>query len=368
MIYVIIGTRGQFIKMFPIMKLLDKARIEYKFVYTSQHYNFIGNTRKSLEIREPDIYLARKKSDLVNIWEVIIWALTVLWNGRKLSIKNNDSILIHGETETSILSLIVGKFYRCKIIHVEAGLRSGKLFDPFPEEIFRHIMDAFCDVHFSPYQEDAKNIGKKNNIYVTNGNTVFDSVRFAIKIPPSSLLKDITGKFVVFSLRRMETLYSKQNLSASIDILEEILQKGFPVIWPLYEVTRYYLKRKGLWYRIEKLKKNFSLRTTGYFDYVDYMHLIKRSEFVVSDGGGPQSETYYLNKPILLLRKTTENVPGMGETAYLSEINLEKSKYFISHYKEFKRKHEISVSPSRYIVNFLKNNSSKPEKSQKYEN
>lgn len=354
MIYIILGTRGQFMKMFPLMMLFDKEKIEYKFIYTGQHPN-VMETVRVLGIRKPDIILASRKKDMVNIWEVMVWAFIVLFNARKLPIKIDDHVLIHGNAETSFLSLLIAKYFRAKAVRVEAGTRSGNFLSPFPEEIINAVLDKFSDIYFCPYQENADTIKKKKDVYAVNGNTGFDSVHCALEVQPSDVVKKIIkGAYVVFTARRMETVYNFHNLTKIISVLEEILKRGFVVIWPIHQFTAYGLKKNKLWGKIEELKSQYKLETENIFNYVDYVHILRNSEFIASDGSGPQNEAYFLNKPFLILRNTIINEPGINENAFSSELNLKKSIYFLDHYKEFKRKSLIKGSPSQYIVDFFK--------------
>lgn len=356
MIYIIIGTKGHFMKMFPIMKLFDREKIDYKFIHTCQHYGIIEKSRKKLKVRKPDVYLTLKKEDLRNIWDFLCWAPQVLWNARKLPITKDDFVIIHGDNESTLLGFIIGKFFRAKIVHVEAGRRTHDWLRPFPEEIIRTIVSQFSDVCFCPDKKDAANLKEKKGVYVTGGNVVSDSVRWALRFQPSLKIKKLRKtQYVVFLFHRKENLFLTQRIEAIIDILEIILKKGFNVIWPLHENTRYELKRRRIWLRILKLKKNYQLKISYFFDYVDFMHAVKECQFVVSDGGGLQEETFVLNKPLLILREMTEMKRGLGETAYLSYLEKKRAKYFLDNYYRFKRKTKIKGSPSKIVVDFFRN-------------
>lgn len=357
MIYIILGTKGQFMKMFPIMKLFDKHKVPYKFIHTSQHYGIIEESRKKLGVRRPDVYLTVKKEDLRNIWDLLIWAPKVLWNARKLKLKKKDWVLIHGDTESTFLALIIAKFFRARTAHIEAGGRSHNWLEPFPEEIIRALADNLCDIDFCPYPWDSANIRKKRGKYLTNGNTVFDSVRLALKVEPSEKAKNITKKkYVLFLIHRKENVFLQERLNSIMLILEEILKKKIKVVWPIHTNTKYELKKKKVWDKIVSLQSKYDLELNYFFDYVDFMHLVKSSEFVASDGGGLQKETFILNKPMLVLRKVLEREPGVGETSYLSYLNVNKVRKFLKIYRNCKTKEKYNNSPSEVIVNYFKKN------------
>lgn len=356
MIYVILGTKGQFMKMFPLMKLFDKYKVPYRFIHTGQHYGIIEDNIKRFNIRKPDVYLTVKKDDLKNIWEMTRWIPKVLWNARKLKIKKGDWVVIHADTESTLLAVIIAKYFRAKTAHVESGVRSYNWLEPFPEEIIRALADNFCDINFCPYQHDANNIKKTNGKFVTNGNTVFDSVRLALKGKSSEKAREIMkDKYSLFLIHRKENVFVKERLNSIIDILEEILKRGFKVVWPVHTNTKHELNKKGVWDRVENLKNKYKLELDYFFDYVDFMHLVKNSEFVATDGGGLQKETYLMNVPMLTLRKKIEVEPGVGENSYLSYLDMKKTKYFLDNYKKFKSKATPKGSPSKVILDFFIN-------------
>jgi len=337
--------------------MFDNEGIGYKFISTSQHFGIIEDNRKRLKVRKPDMYLSSKKEDLRNIWDVFKWAPEVLWNSRKLRIRRKDWVIIHGDTESTFLSLIIAKFFRARTVHVEAGPRSHNWLEPFPEELIRAITDNLCDIDFCPHQYDADNIKKKKGKYVTNGNTIFDSVRMALKEKPSeNVMRLSKTNFVLFLVHRKENVFVTERLNSIVDILEEILKRGFKVVWTMHTNTQHELKEKGIWDKISKLKERYDLELSYFFDYVDFMHAVKYSQFVASDGGGLQDETYLLDKPMLVLRKVLEKKPGDGQTAYLSYLDINKVKTFLDKYKTFKAKSKPEGSPTKLIVEFFKNN------------
>jgi len=355
MIYIILGTRGQFIKMFPIMKYFDKYKIKYCFISTSQHYKINEENRKLLHVRKPDVYLTVKKNDLRNIGELLIWAPKVLWNARKLSIKKTDCVIVHGDTESTLFAFLIGRYFHAKVIHIESGMRSGTFLEPFPEEIIRSFVDNFSDVRFCPFKEDAAHFKGKKNTYITNGNTVFDSVNFALNEKPSMHVRKLMKiKYVVFLVHRKETLFVRQRIEVIMEILKKILEKGLKVIWPVHAITKYELESKGIWQKVEQFKKKYQLETDHFFNYVDFMHLLNNCEFAASDGDGVQEETYFLNKPMLILRKITDSIPGIGENAVISYFDKIIIENFLDNYKKIKRKTEPNKSPSKIIVDYFR--------------
>ncbi|MBI5449596.1 UDP-N-acetylglucosamine 2-epimerase [Candidatus Gottesmanbacteria bacterium] len=356
MIYILIGTKGQFMKTFPVMQGLDKRRVPYQFIHICQHYHIIENTRKRLGIRKPDIYLTMKKRDLANIWELLCWAPHVLWNARKLPITKHDYVLIHGDAESTILGFLIAKWFGARIVHLESGIRSWNFFEPFPEEITRTVVSRYSDISFCPYQRDADTIKRKQSIFITNGNTALDSARLALQRPPSNKIKQFFGKkYVLITFHRKENLFNKERLHRIIRILEEILRRGFIVIWPIHTNTVFELKKQGVWQTILELKRKFPLVTSYLFDYVDFMHAVRHSQFVASDSGGLQTETFVLNTPMLILREVIEQDIGIGETAYLSKLEMRRVVWFLNSYRRLRRHKQVTSRPSDVVVDFFYN-------------
>lgn len=354
MIYIIIGTRGQFIKMFPVMQLLKKHRLDYRFVSTSQHYGFIKRHWQKFQVRPPDFYLSHKEKDLTSLRQAIIWAAKVMFNAPRLPIKKRDWVIVHGNTESTFLGFLIGKLLGAQIIHFEAGVRTGNFLEPFPEELIDTFVSHLADVCFCPQRQNAQNLSKKKKVFITNGNTVIDSVRYSLKVKASPRVSQFKRrKFVLFLIRRKENLLFKKRIDSLFQILTLILKKGFKVIWPMHPNAQYSLKTKNEWPRIVNLQKKFDLKIEKLFDYIDFVHLIKLSQFVASDGAGLQNETYFLNKPMLILRKVTGNTPGLGETAFLSYFNLKRVNRFLNHYSQFKRPGPLTQTPSQVIIDFF---------------
>lgn len=356
MIYIILGTTAECIKMFPVMKLFDKHSIDYKFVYTGQHGNLIEKDINRLKLRKPDIYLISKDKDIKNITikRFLFWIPKVLFNARKLPINKNDFVIVHGDAMSTLLGLIIGKLNRVKVAHVESGKRTFNLLSPFPEEITRIIVSHLADISFPTLKSEIKNVGKKKDIYVTNGNTVFDSARMALKLKPSLEIEKFTKiKYSLFLIHRQENILIKNNLTQLLEILEMILKKRFRVIWSMHLMTEHALKEKGLWPKILDLKRKYILEIASLSNYVDFIHALNSCVFVASDAGGVQDEAYVLNKPMLVLRQASENF-GIGENVYLAQLNKEKVSYFLKNYNNFKRRTKIKGSPSKVVLDFFR--------------
>lgn len=355
MLHIVLGTKGQYVKMAPVIKELDKRRSKYNLVHTRQHTTITEQISEVFRIRPPDYFLDNRRDDIVNIRQVFFWYLKCILKSviyRKQLWKNRGGIcLIHGDTPSTLLGLIIAKINGLEVAHIEAGLRSYSIFHPFPEEIIRVITTKFSDYLFTSSKWAYKNLKQENvkgKIFNTKSNTVFDAIEYALE---SDFEVDIPkSKFVVAAIHRNETLYVKDRFAFSISIIEKIAKK-WKVIFVVHKPTMFRLKKNGLF---NKINQNKNIIIKPYYEYFSFMSLIKKAIFVVTDGGSLQEETYYLNIPCLILRKKTERQYGLDSTSYLSNFDVSKIDYFLENYEKFRRKTNLlNSSPSKSIVDIL---------------
>ena len=204
-IAIIIGTRAELIKTFPIMLELKKINRDYFFIHTGQHS--LGDLCKIFEVKTPDIILSSEpnKSSKFNTKEskAIIWAIKIIFKIRKelRKLKEIKYVIFHGDTLSTCVSSIgssrlLNPFKKYKNVHLEGGLRSASMKSPFPEEIIRRIVTYFSDILFIPSEEARLNVENKDHYYVI-GNTILDSVHHALKIGETKNLKPLDEKFAL---------------------------------------------------------------------------------------------------------------------------------------------------------------------------
>ncbi len=354
-VHIILGTKGEFVKVAPIIKELDSRRIRYNLIFTGQHTKILEELLTVFEIRQPDFYLHQRDGDIVHMKEVPIWWIrciiksikykTELWQRRA------GVCLLHGDTPSTFLGLIIAKLHNKKIAHIESGLRSYNFLNPFPEELIRILTTRFADYLFAPSAWAANNLKKepiRGKIFNTEGNTVFEAIEYVLKknVP----LTFHAPCYVVAAIHRFETLYMKERCAMVVESIKKVAKK-WPVIFIAYKPTVLRLKEYGL---MSQLDGNQNIIINSYYDYSSFIKLISNAVFVITDGGGLQEETYYLNIPCLLMRKTTERPEGLNSTTYLSNFSMLNVDYFLNHIESFKRK-SILIKPnaSNFIVNTL---------------
>lgn len=346
-IAIIIGTRAELIKTFPVMLELQKSKIEYVFIHTGQHK--LTDLCETFKVKLPDLILSKepKKSSKFNAKTIkaIFWNLILLFKIKKIISKmpNLKYVLYHGDTMTTMTSAIASSkllnpFKKYKNVHLEAGLRSKKLFEPFPEEISRIISDKFSNILISVSNKSTKNLKKEKlkGEIIEVGNTIVDSAAIAQKIAEDKkpqLLSD--KKFALITIHRHENINNKERLTKIVDILGSL---EIPSFFAIHDNTKYKLQK---WNLYNKLISNKNIKLIEPQDYISFIYQFKRCALVICDGGSMQEESIIYNVPCVILRKYTER-PEWEDTnyQYLSKLDVEKTKLKIKEYtdKDFKIK------------------------------
>jgi UDP-N-acetylglucosamine 2-epimerase (non-hydrolysing) len=338
--------------MAPIMALMQRENIQYNYISTGQHKESIDDICKNFSIKKPD-YTLYSENDITKTNQMFSWLIKTLWYGFKnrKKIFNNDKngiVLVHGDTLSTLLGALLGKLARLKVGHVESGLRSFNLFHPFPEEITRLLVFRLSNYFFAPNSDSVKNLEKyKGFIIKTEANTLYDALEIFKKFEHSIQIDLPDFPYVIITLHRFENIFNKESLQRIVSIVEHI-SKNHKVLFILHKPTKEKLQKFDLYTRLEN-NKNIEMRPR--YDYFNFIKLLKKSLFVVSDGGSNQEECYYLGKPILLLRNATERPDGLNENCLLSYYSIEKIKFFLENYSIMnKAQKNFEVSPSRKIL------------------
>jgi UDP-N-acetylglucosamine 2-epimerase (non-hydrolysing) len=347
-VHFLFGTKAELIKSAGILMEMSKRRIPYGIIHTGQHA-CVDEELKTFNLPKLEYRITIRKKNLSTVSEMAYWWLFKgLKNGLKKNVlKKGDLVLVHGDTESTLLAALIAKIKGCKLAHIEGGLRSGDIKDPFPEEIVRRIVDNVSDYVFAPNEwalSNLKGLRSKTEVINTFLNPSYDSLRFILK--KKSVIEIPKGKFAIILFHRKENIYIRDNLVKSFKIIEEVV-KRFKSVMILAKNTEHVLKQNGYY---EKLRKNRNVIFSDYYNFIDFVHLVNASEFLISDGGSIQEETYLMNKPVLLLRKKTERIEGLNQTACLSKLNFDKALDFLDNYKNLKRSKYLSEKSPSHII------------------
>lgn len=314
----VFGTRPEAIKMAPIVKELEKRKnIESIVAVTGQHREMLDQVLKIFNI-VPDYDLNIFKPGQ-SLTEITVNAMLGL---EKVLLETKpDVLLIQGDTTTVFSSSIAAFYQQVKIGHVEAGLRSGNLYSPFPEEANRKLTGVVTNFHFAPTENNRENLLKEGysdeNIYIT-GNTVIDALKYSVKEDyhfEESLLNEIdyeNKKVVLLTSHRRENIGKPMEniFQAVLDVVNQ--HKDVEVIFPVHlnpkvrEIANKYFEKEERVHMIEPL------------DYLPFSNLMSKVYLVVTDSGGIQEEAPALGKPVLVVREETERMEGvLANTAKL---------------------------------------------------
>ncbi|MFP4111882.1 MAG: non-hydrolyzing UDP-N-acetylglucosamine 2-epimerase [Candidatus Woesearchaeota archaeon] len=300
-IAVVLGTRPEIIKMAPVIKQLEKNKVNYFIIHTNQHYS------KDMDaVIFEDLNLKKAKYNL-EVGSGIHGLQTgkMLERIEEVYLKEKpDIVLVHGDTNTTLAGALAAKKMNIKVGHVEAGIRSND--KTMPEEINRVLVDHMIDYYFAPTVAANKNLRKENipeeKIFVV-GNTIVDAVLENAKIAEkkSGILKRFNqdkNSYILVTAHRPENVDNKKKLKDILSILEKISEKE-KVLFSLHPRT----KKK-----IEEFNLKIPEKVTAFspVGYLDFLMLEKNAKLILTDSGGLQEEACILNVPCITLRENTE--------------------------------------------------------------
>ena len=334
-IAIVIGTKAELINCMPIMIELQKQKKDYWFIHTGQHS--LKSACEEFGIKRPDFVLSKAPELSTKFWSKInnnslTWFLLMILKIKKLVNRINPKYVIyHGDTMSTAAasvgssSLLNGK-RKWKNVHLEAGLRSGSLFEPFPEEISRQISDFFSDILLAVSELSEKNLKRyRNKKKIFNvGNTIIDSSLISYEKAKKMRYEKPKEKYALINIHRHENLNNKKRLIQIVKIISNVKIKA---IWPLHDNTKMFLEKYGLMYKI-KSQKNIELRTLT--SYPKFIFLTANCKYLITDGGSIQEESLVFKKPCILLRNRTERQEGLTTGInFLTKLNIKKSKKII---------------------------------------
>ena len=319
----VFGTRPEAIKMAPVVLELQKHadRIQTIVAVTAQHRQMLDQVLDLFRIT-PDYDL-----DIMSQGQTLYDITTKSLMGLKdvLAKEKPDLVLVHGDTTTTFAGALASYYQQVPVGHVEAGLRTGDIYSPFPEEMNRKLTGAIAAIHFAPTATAKANLLKENvnpsHIYVT-GNTVIDALMMTVAgdYDFGDDLKDVdfhNHRVILLTTHRRENLGEPMRhiYKALRRIIEEI-----PDTEIVFPVHRNPLVRKVV---EEELAGVDRIHLIDPMEYEPFANLMSLSSLVLTDSGGIQEEAPSLGKPVLVLRNTTER-PEAVEAGTVRLIGTDK--------------------------------------------
>lgn len=313
-ILVSFGTRPEAIKMFPVVHALrDHGGMDVRVAVTAQHRELLDQVMEIGELTaDIDLDLMTPGQSLDELSARIITRY-----GAALDEWKPDRVIVHGDTLTTMMVTLASYFRKIPVGHVEAGLRSGNIYSPWPEEVNRKVTGAIADLNFAPTEGAADSLRRENvaeaNIFVT-GNTVIDALLAThAKVLDDHTLSDglngvlkrfIDKRIVALTAHRRENFgEGMENIAAAI--AEIASRDDVAVIFPVHPNPNV---------RPVMEKALESLDNVALIEPLDYPHFVRlmgEAELLLTDSGGIQEEAPSLGKPVLVMRDTTERPEGV---------------------------------------------------------
>jgi len=309
-VLVVFGTRPEAIKMAPVVKALQQnSKFIVKICVTAQHRQMLDQVLSLFGIHPDfDLNLMQPGQDLTDITSRVLQGMREVLQSWRY-----DLVLVHGDTTTTMAASLAAYYEKIPVGHVEAGLRTGNIYSPWPEELNRRLTGAIASIHFAPTETARKNLLSEGvldeRIYVT-GNTVIDALlQVVARIEQNSALSreiaaqlsflDATKKLVLVTGHRRENF--GEGFENICNALKQIGERDdVQIVYPVHlnpnvqEPVQRILSKCPNVHLIEPL------------DYLPFVYLMSRSYLIITDSGGVQEEAPSLGKPVLVMRNTTE--------------------------------------------------------------
>ena len=323
----VFGTRPEAIKMCPLVKVLEKDdRVESIVCATAQHREMLDTVLEIFDVKpQYDLNVMSHGQTIVDVSNKVLTGVN-----KVIKECNPDMVLVHGDTSTTLNGALAAFYNQKPIGHVEAGLRTGDIYSPFPEEANRKLTGAIATLHFSATESNKANLEKENidkNIYIT-GNTVIDALISVIdndyKFEDKSLNNiDFNNKKIV-----LLTAHRRENwgdpMKGIFSAVKELVTKNkdVNVIFPMHKnpLIRELANEsfKGIEDKIHLIEP---------LEYVDFANLMAKCYLIMTDSGGIQEEAPALGKPVIVLRTETER-PEAVEAGTVKLAGIKKEDIF----------------------------------------
>jgi UDP-N-acetylglucosamine 2-epimerase (non-hydrolysing) len=307
----VFGTRPEAIKMAPLIHAFQqRGTFRVEICLTGQHREMLEQVLSFFSIKaDYDLQLMQPGQDLSSLTARAIMGLHSV-----MQQAHPDFVLVQGDTTSAYVGALVSFYHQIPVGHVEAGLRSGQKYSPFPEELNRKMAGIIADFHFAPTSQAAQNLRLENiteNVFVT-GNTVIDALQWGLQKvrtepvwgePFSSLLGD--QRLVLITGHRRESF---GNGFEQICQAIARLSNAFPDVKWVYPVHLNPEVQRPVNTILSNLPNVHLIKPV---DYPEMIWLIDRCELVLTDSGGIQEEAPSLGKPVLVMRSVTERMEGV---------------------------------------------------------
>ena len=313
-ILVVFGTRPEAIKLFPLVHALRRTEADVRVCVTGQHREMLDQVLEIARItpeHDLDLMLPNQSLDMLSAR-----LLTEL--GKVMDADRPDRVIVQGDTATAMVGALTAYYRKIPVGHVEAGLRSGNIYHPWPEEVNRKVVGAIADLHFAPTDTArdallAENVPSER-IHVT-GNTVIDAlIETRARVDSDAgLAATIAPVAARFAGKRIVavTTHRRENFGDGLKSVAQAVRRiaqrpDVAVIFPVHPNPNVRAPMAEVLGGIDNVAMIDPL------DYPNFVRLLSLSHFVMTDSGGVQEEAPALAKPVLVMRETTERPEGVA--------------------------------------------------------
>lgn len=313
-VLLVFGTRPEAIKMAPLVKAFEnEPTIQSKVCVTAQHREMLDQVLEMFDIQpDYDLNIMKPGQDLFDVTSNVLLGLKDVLNDF-----SPDVVLVHGDTTTTSSASLASFYNKIKVGHVEAGLRTGDMYSPWPEEANRQITGVLANYHFAPTTTSANNLLKENknpkDIVVT-GNTVIDALFLALdKIEKndelkSKIIESINSQYKLQDNKKiiLVTGHRRENFGDGFINICEALKTialnnpDIDIVYPVHLNPNVQKPAK------EILSNTSNVYLINPLQYEQFIYMMNKSYFIITDSGGVQEEAPSLGKPVLVMRDTTE--------------------------------------------------------------
>jgi len=315
-VLLVFGTRPEAIKMAPLVReLQSRDGIDARVCVTGQHREMLDQVMQLFKLKaDYDLAVMKPGQDLFDITSAVIVGLRDVFSDFK-----PDRVLVHGDTTTTLAASLAAYYAQIAVGHVEAGLRTGNIYSPWPEEGNRKLTGGIADRHYAPTEESQNNLLAENvpqdKVLVT-GNTVIDALQLVAKQleTDTELKQQMESSFDFLSPDRRMILVTGHRRESHgggferiCEALKELASRGdVDVVYPVHLNPNV---REPV-NRILSDAKHVHLIDPQ--DYLPFVYLMNRSHLIITDSGGVQEEAPSLGKPVLVMRDTTERPEALA--------------------------------------------------------
>lgn len=343
----VLGTAAELIKIVPVIEEARARGWEWRALSTGQSPRALARQWEDFKLPVENFDVAMVTTDdLATSREALSWFWRAWWQKPRIKA---DHVIVHGDTLSTLIGAHWAKGLGIPVGHVEAGLRSKRLFSPFPEEISRRLVSRWSKLHFAPdawAEENLELAGYTRGVVNTGANTLVDAVRLMLDQSSGQSAEN----YAVVNVHRFENLNSPARWDfISRTLLQAADKAELRVVMHAPTATK--IAQNPDW------RKRMEAKGARFFKRQPFSQFIREiygAAFVISDGGSNQEECYYLGKPCLLLRAETERREGLGESCVLSLFDPQIVGDFLANPMRFARPPVFPrVSPSQLICDAL---------------